>query len=61
MPIYEFECKKCGETFEILVGFNEPLKQRCLKCGSKDTRRLLSVFSSGSAKGGVTCGPTGTT
>lgn len=40
MPIYEYECKKCGSTFEELVfGSETPV---CPKCGSPDTDRLLS-------------------
>jgi putative FmdB family regulatory protein len=61
MPIYEFECKKCGKGFEILMGFNEKANPRCPECGSKKTKRLLSSFSTGSSKRGTACGPTGST
>ncbi|MBX6423317.1 zinc ribbon domain-containing protein [Thermosulfurimonas sp. F29] len=43
MPIYEFECEACGETFEELVfGSTEGVK--CKKCGSDRVRRLMSAF-----------------
>ena len=29
MPIYEYECKKCGERFEVLQGFNDDSLKRC--------------------------------
>jgi putative FmdB family regulatory protein len=41
MPIYEFECEKCGARFEELVsGGTEAVA--CVACGSGDTRRLIS-------------------
>ena len=44
MPIYEFECEKCGARFEELVAAGaEP--PACERCGSERTRRLLSNVS----------------
>jgi putative FmdB family regulatory protein len=40
MPTYEYECKKCGHTFEAFQSMNdEPLK-KCPKCG-KSVRRII--------------------
>ncbi|MFW6151744.1 MAG: FmdB family zinc ribbon protein [Verrucomicrobiota bacterium] len=42
MPTYEYECSKCGHTFERFQNMSdEPLK-RCPKCRCK-VRRLLGV------------------
>ncbi|NPB09236.1 MAG: zinc ribbon domain-containing protein [Thermodesulfobacteria bacterium] len=61
MPIYEFTCDKCGETFEELVlgGRIEGIK--CPKCGSTEVKKLMSAcaFKSGgkfvSSSGGSAC------
>jgi len=42
MPLYEYECKKCGERFETIQKFSdEPLKKHP-KCGGK-VERLISA------------------
>ncbi len=63
MPIYEFECKKCGERFEQLLGINEPTNDlRCPKCQAENPRKVLSVFSSASGgSSGASCTPSGST
>jgi putative FmdB family regulatory protein len=53
MPIYEYQCKACGERFERLVRMMGSSEQvRCPKCESAKTERALSVFGVG--KGGTT-------
>jgi putative FmdB family regulatory protein len=45
VPIYEFECRSCGERFEELVGSHvgrETTEVACPKCGSKEVDRLIS-------------------
>ena len=42
MPLYEYECKKCGERFVILEGKEE---KRCPRCRSKRLERRFSKFS----------------
>ena len=48
MPIFEFRCLDCSEKFEDLFSShdisNEDIK--CPKCGSKDVKRIFSLFSS---------------
>ena len=44
MPIYEYECKKCGDCFEELI-MNSSEKIACPECGSKRTSRLMSKFA----------------
>jgi putative FmdB family regulatory protein len=42
MPLYEYQCEKCGELFEVLQKFaDEPLKKH-EKCGGH-VNRLLSA------------------
>lgn len=43
MPIYEYECTKCGSRFERLVSFNEQPKISCDSCNGKHIRRILST------------------
>lgn len=41
MPIFEYECGQCAHKFEELVrGDKSP---SCPACGSKDTKKLVSV------------------
>jgi putative FmdB family regulatory protein len=49
MAVYEFECRACGERFEVSVPMSEHdrLKEQapaCPKCMSTDTRQLISLF-----------------
>ncbi|NLJ36687.1 MAG: zinc ribbon domain-containing protein [candidate division WS1 bacterium] len=43
MPIYEFECNKCGERFEVSMSFSDPLPESCPQdgCGGK-VRKIFS-------------------
>ncbi|HIE50608.1 MAG TPA: zinc ribbon domain-containing protein [Armatimonadetes bacterium] len=43
MPIYEYRCRQCGETFEVLVRGEEMVT--CPRCGSGDLQKLISRFS----------------
>jgi len=33
MPIYEYECEKCGHRFEKIQKFSDPPLEACPKCG----------------------------
>ncbi len=44
MPIYEFECERCGERFEELVAAGSA-DVACPSCGATEARRLLSNVS----------------
>jgi len=51
MPIYEYRCRKCKETFEVMQKINEDNRGlRCPKCRTDEPERLLSSFCSGSSK-----------
>jgi len=52
MPIYEYECRKCEERFEVLQKADETNDQVCCpKCGADKPERLLSAFCSVGSKG----------
>ena len=33
MPLYEYECEKCGHRFEKIQKFSDPPLDTCPKCG----------------------------
>jgi putative FmdB family regulatory protein len=41
MPIYEYRCKACGDTFEVLQKFNDAPLRECRHC-SGELEKLLS-------------------
>ncbi|MBI4454668.1 MAG: zf-TFIIB domain-containing protein [Acidobacteria bacterium] len=41
MPLYEYRCSKCGDTFEIIQKFSDLPLETCSKCGGK-VQKLLS-------------------
>lgn len=44
MPIYEYECNKCGETFEIMQAISAPRLKTCVSDSCKGkVRRLVSA------------------
>jgi putative FmdB family regulatory protein len=56
MAVYEFECAKCGERFEVQLAMSEHdrLKEHaptCPTCGTTDTHQLVSVFSCKTSNG----------
>ncbi len=61
MPIYEFTCRKCGETFEELVLGGRLTDIKCPKCQSEEVEKIMSAcaFKSGtkfvSASGSSAC------
>jgi putative FmdB family regulatory protein len=49
MAIYEFECRACGERFEVAMAIadHDRLKQEpaaCPKCGKRETEQVVSAF-----------------
>jgi len=46
MPIYEYQCTRCGAEFQELRGMGQadaPIP--CPVCQSEDTHRVLSLFA----------------
>ncbi len=56
MPIYEYLCAGCSETFEELVSASTAESVQCPGCGSTTVTKLLSPFATprpvGAAVGG---------
>lgn len=44
MPIYEYQCRRCANEFELLVLRNSP-PPACPACQSQDLEQLLSGFA----------------
>lgn len=44
MPIYDIQCRRCGQTGEVIVTTRQaPLV--CPECGSSDTAKMMSATS----------------
>jgi putative FmdB family regulatory protein len=64
MPLYEYQCKNCQETFEKIVRFAEAeLLPPCPVCGSRNTRKKISAAvslgSDNHGSSGGSCGSGG--
>ncbi len=35
MPLYEYECKKCGHRFEKIQKFSDKMVKKCPDCGGQ--------------------------
>ena len=56
MPLMEYECGKCSNQFEILVGVSiDAEKPVCPECGGKRVEKLFSAFT---ARAAATASPT---
>ena len=42
MPLFEYQCRKCGERVEKIQKFSAPVLMKCAKCGA-EMERLLSA------------------
>ena len=42
MPIYEYECTKCGHQFELIQKVDDPPKTKCEKCRGRAERLISS-------------------
>jgi putative FmdB family regulatory protein len=38
MPIYEYSCKKCGKTIEVIQKFSDPVLKKHQGCGGALTK-----------------------
>src|SRR5262245_48147706 len=42
MPLYEYECEACGNRFERIQKFSDPLVDVCPNCGKGPVKKLFS-------------------
>ena len=45
MPLYDYQCKDCGQIFEVQATIKEKmdgLQLTCPKCGNHEARQLLT-------------------
>jgi len=42
MPLYEYECRACGNRFERIQKFSDPPVEVCPTCGDRAVEKLLS-------------------
>ena len=40
MPIYEYSCKKCGKTIEVIQKFSDPVLKKHQGCGGTLTKLI---------------------
>jgi len=47
MPIYEYQCQKCQQTFQVLImnSSEEEKALKCPKCGCPELKKLISLVS----------------
>ena len=43
MPIYEYECRGCGEVHEFIQKFSDSPKRKCPSCGRLRLKKLISA------------------
>ncbi len=41
MPLFDFRCRRCGSTFELLVRSSDV--STCPDCGTHDVKKLVSM------------------
>jgi len=44
--VYEYECQKCLNRFELLILSKTEKNLTCLKCGSEEVNKIFSTFDS---------------
>lgn len=52
MPLYEYRCRKCDRTFEVIQKFDDPPVRRCRRNGCSGTVEKLISVSAFHLKGG---------
>jgi putative FmdB family regulatory protein len=43
VPVYEYECRACGEVTDIRHGFDETIGEACPACGGELVRRFSAA------------------
>ena len=42
MPVYDYDCLRCGNSFEVMKGWNDDLAAQCAKCGANARKRFAT-------------------
>lgn len=45
MPIFEYQCQQCSESFEKITLASSQTKPDCPECGSEDVAKQISTFA----------------
>ena len=66
MPIYEYRCKECDESFEVFVrSSSQKIDLTRPNCGSQKVKKSVTLFGVGGTVGGNTsaasCAPSSST
>jgi putative FmdB family regulatory protein len=57
MPVYEYTCGACGETFEIISSLaDRDEKAACPACGGRDVKPVFGSVSLGGSRSSVSPG-----
>lgn len=56
MPIFEYQCKDCGHTMEVLEKRSGAHKHKCEQCKGSKLEKLLSGFAVGRSAPPPMCG-----
>jgi putative FmdB family regulatory protein len=43
MPIYEYQCTKCGKRFEYMQKMSDPPMKKCEACGGKLEKQISAA------------------
>ena len=43
MPLYEYECRECGQRTEIIQRFDDPPLAKCPECEGTELERQFSL------------------
>lgn len=42
MPVYDYDCPKCGNSFELRKGWHDDMEAKCAQCGAVAQKRFAS-------------------
>ena len=60
MPIYEYKCTNCDNSFELIRSINDEDKNlKCPECSSSEVQKILSIFASSPSQSCSSCAPSG--
>ena len=51
MPLFEYECRRCGHRFESLVLSRSQERPSCPSCDSREVEKQFSAFGVGAGSG----------